>query len=452
MGKPAKTTTVQDQNSNQQFNTTGTQTQDTTATQQGTQASSQDTSSLSSFLNNLMSSSSNVGTTTLSPLQQPVAEKYFQDVMNNYSSGALTPTVYGGERVAGLTPEQQAAQNMATGYATGAGSGLAGKALTANSTLLDPGLLNPENVPGLQASKAANAQMINRNLTENQLPAIRGGALLDNTYGGSRQGIAEGIATRGANDSIANANAGMDMSAYSQGLQAMQGGLGLAPSTYNVGTAPSNTMSQVGAQNQQQQQARDIAEQQKNQEQNAAGPAATLSMLQSLLGTQGQYGGQQSVAGSSNVSQTGSSAAQQIANMLGLNSGTSSGSTTGTSNTSGSQQGNVQGTTTQTQQASTMQNLIAMMGLALMPFSFGMSGPGAAQAAASDRRLKKDIVQIGKMVSGIPLYLFRYVWETALHDRHFGVMADEVRHVPEAVSFGDDGFARVNYTNVLAYG
>lgn len=69
----------------------------------------------------------------------------------------------------------------------------------------------------------------------------------------------------------------------------------------------------------------------------------------------------------------------------------------------------------------------------------------------SDRRLKKDIVRIATLNNGIPLYKFRYKaspwkWEV-------GVMADEVEPIiPEAVSYGQDGFAMVDYSKLSLKG
>lgn len=55
----------------------------------------------------------------------------------------------------------------------------------------------------------------------------------------------------------------------------------------------------------------------------------------------------------------------------------------------------------------------------------------AGMAAASDRRLKRDIHRTGTHESGLPLYQFKYLWSDQVYE---GVMADEVFHVkPEAV-------------------
>ncbi len=61
----------------------------------------------------------------------------------------------------------------------------------------------------------------------------------------------------------------------------------------------------------------------------------------------------------------------------------------------------------------------------------------------SDRRLKADIVQVGMLRAGIPLYRFRYLWSNEVH---VGVMAQDVLPiVPEAVTSDAAGFMRVDY-------
>jgi hypothetical protein len=61
----------------------------------------------------------------------------------------------------------------------------------------------------------------------------------------------------------------------------------------------------------------------------------------------------------------------------------------------------------------------------------------------SDARLKRDIVKVGRLANGLPLYRYRYLWS----DTEFvGVMAQEVALLmPEAVARGDDGYLRVDY-------
>jgi hypothetical protein len=61
----------------------------------------------------------------------------------------------------------------------------------------------------------------------------------------------------------------------------------------------------------------------------------------------------------------------------------------------------------------------------------------------SDIRLKTDVVRVGQLDNGLPLYRFRYLWSS---DIYVGVLAHEVLPVvPYAVIVGEDGFMRVNY-------
>jgi hypothetical protein len=68
----------------------------------------------------------------------------------------------------------------------------------------------------------------------------------------------------------------------------------------------------------------------------------------------------------------------------------------------------------------------------------------AGITAASDRRLKKNINQIGKSPNGLNIYSFEYI-DTKFGNGLFqGVISDEVP--TEAVIKGNDGYDRVNYS------
>jgi hypothetical protein len=71
---------------------------------------------------------------------------------------------------------------------------------------------------------------------------------------------------------------------------------------------------------------------------------------------------------------------------------------------------------------------------------------GAGIARWSDRRLKRDVVQIGTGAHGLPVYRWRYLWGEEAE----GFMADEVAAVrPDAVHVAPNGYAMVDY-GVLA--
>jgi hypothetical protein len=82
----------------------------------------------------------------------------------------------------------------------------------------------------------------------------------------------------------------------------------------------------------------------------------------------------------------------------------------------------------------------AMMG-GLMSLGGALGGAGI-KAAASDRRLKKNIKRIGTHALGIGLYTWDYLWGQP----YTGVMADEVEKVmPEAIIIHPSGFKMVDY-------
>jgi hypothetical protein len=84
--------------------------------------------------------------------------------------------------------------------------------------------------------------------------------------------------------------------------------------------------------------------------------------------------------------------------------------------------------------------------------------PGLAKAAQayaalasipSDRRLKTNIVKIGKLANGLFVYVYNYIWGGP---KQIGVMADEVRKImPHAVVRGADGYDSVYYSEVLKW-
>jgi hypothetical protein len=79
----------------------------------------------------------------------------------------------------------------------------------------------------------------------------------------------------------------------------------------------------------------------------------------------------------------------------------------------------------------------------------------ASTAAASDRRLKENIRQVGMTDRGINLY--RWDWNdegrrVAGNQEGFGVIAQEVKRIiPEAISMADDGYLRVDYTKIFPW-
>lgn len=93
------------------------------------------------------------------------------------------------------------------------------------------------------------------------------------------------------------------------------------------------------------------------------------------------------------------------------------------------------------------QNAAGLAGLGQMAGTIGaayLTGGTSLAAGRSDRRLKENIVRVGKTVFGLPLYVFNYIGDKTRNFR--GVMADDVRKVmPAAVVTGRFGYDAVRY-------
>jgi|SRR5882672_2345442 len=85
---------------------------------------------------------------------------------------------------------------------------------------------------------------------------------------------------------------------------------------------------------------------------------------------------------------------------------------------------------------------------ALMSGLFNLGGTiGSAGIKYSDRRLKSDLVKIGKLQNGLPIYSFKFLWSD---EPQIGLMADEVSKIkPWAVFADSDGYLMVDYTEAI---
>lgn len=83
----------------------------------------------------------------------------------------------------------------------------------------------------------------------------------------------------------------------------------------------------------------------------------------------------------------------------------------------------------------------------LMSGFFNLAGAATSAAKASDRRLKENIVKIGKTPAGINIY--EYTYKDNPKKKQTGVMAQEVEKIiPAAVIMRQDGYKMVNYAMV----
>lgn len=174
----------------------------------------------------------------------PYDESGLQSILGRLRTLGETPIeMYPEQMYAGMDPLQQEALGMREQYARGLG-GVVDPAMQAwRSTLMAPDVANNPYVQGMLEQQA---NLLNRNLMENLIPGAEMGAIGAGQFGGSRQGIAEGIAMRGTQEALANQAAQTQMDAYLSGLQQQRYGLSAAPGMASFGMMPADILAGVG--------------------------------------------------------------------------------------------------------------------------------------------------------------------------------------------------------------
>ena len=218
--------------------------------------------------------------------QQPYLKEVFKEGQKLYQQGPVK--YFPGQTVADFTPEELAAQQMLLGYVPQAEQ--QSSAATRGLEALQ-GALDVRSNPYLRQYVQAATQPVMDQLRQSVLPGIRGRAVMAGGYGGSRQGIAEGLAAQGALDAVGNLSARMYSDAYARGLRAMQGALQLAPAVQKMGAFPATLQSTIGETRREMNQAKIDAEKARwDFQQNAAWDA----LRRYREAVQGDYGGVQS--------------------------------------------------------------------------------------------------------------------------------------------------------------
>lgn len=313
--------------------------------------------------------------------------------------GASNPTLPGSAGVAGFDPLQtqgqgQVLSSVPQADATVRGANAASQAFTAGD------YLNPDNPSTQGAINAAVRPLVNtyRDVT---LPGIAadastsGSGGISANFGGSRHGIAEGLATRDLQNKEGDVAATISNQARQQGLEDQLRAIGLAPQTAASSTIPGGITSTVG----------DIRQNQAQTALSADTSASQFAQFLPLLKAQ----------------------------LLGQGAaGLPGGSTTATG--------------TSTNEASPVSQIIggasAAGGLA-----GGLSKLLPLLMMGSARETKENIKQTGILRNGLPWYNFNYIGDPTPRS---GVMADEVEKVlPNAVYRNAAGHVVVDYAQVL---
>lgn len=150
-----------------------------------------------------------------------------------------------------LNQDQLNAQDMYKNFASGAGANISNNMAGAVDYGLN-GAMDVNNNPYLQQAIDAATQATTRNYTDPNgvLANIRSDAVSNGQYGGTRQGLGEGVAAGRYANEIGNIAATMSSDAYNKGQDTFARTLGLAPSAMQAGLMPADAMAAVGQQNQ----------------------------------------------------------------------------------------------------------------------------------------------------------------------------------------------------------
>jgi len=159
------------------------------------------------------------------------------------------PQLFPGSGIAGFTPLQEAGQAGVLQAASGPVANAANEALSAQSFLFGPALF-PSSNPALQDAISAAIRPLERTFSQQVLPQIGRDAITSGQLGGSRQGIAEGIAGQSLLQGVGDVSAQVASQGFGQGLEALTRGLAFAPQTTNLAFAPSTAIEAVGSQQQ----------------------------------------------------------------------------------------------------------------------------------------------------------------------------------------------------------
>lgn len=334
-------------------------------------------------------------TQNLTPEQQKLASQasgYYDQF------AASNPTLPGASGVAGFDPLQTAGQEQVLGSVPQAANTV-NSANAQNQQFTSGAYLDPDNASTQGAIRAAVRPLTDtyRDVT---LPGIASDASTSGSggvsanFGSSRQGVAEGLATRDLSNKIGDVSSTISNTARQGNMQNMLTAIGQAPSVAASSTIPGGITSTVGDIRQNQAQTTLSAQQQADQF------AQFLPLLKAQLLGQGAAG---LPGGSSTATGTSSTQANPISQIIG-----------GASAAGGLAGGMAQ----------------------LLPL-----------LAVSERARKENIVYLRTLPNGHRWYSFNYIGDSVPRE---GVMAEEAREIsPNAVYANPQGRLVVDYRQIL---
>ena len=175
---------------------------------------------------------------------QPYLLKGYNNLNTLYDQPG--PYAYPGQTTAGPDPLRQQAQQFDINYATqGAPNDVAKIGAGYDQLLNAP---NVNNNPYLQQAVQGAVNPMIDNFNESILPGIRSGAMQTGQYGGSRQGVAEGIAAGKLTRNIGDISSQMYSGAYQNGMDSLSRAIALGPQALQLGQFPSQILQGVAGQ------------------------------------------------------------------------------------------------------------------------------------------------------------------------------------------------------------
>ena len=173
----------------------------------------------------------------------------WDQAQQSYQQLADRTNVLAGQDPGWVGPSDQTMQGLQALYGAIPGMNQVGNTAMDNYGFLSKAA-DVANNPYVQGMVGANQQSVNKQLTEQWLPAITGSAVGTGSgaLGSSRAGLAQGNAVGNAAQQLGQANAGLLNTAYGQGLSAQQGALSSLGALQQGLLMPAQAMQQAGQQ------------------------------------------------------------------------------------------------------------------------------------------------------------------------------------------------------------
>jgi len=173
--------------------------------------------------------------------QQPYLKDIFANAASQFetSKGAALPNTQ-------VDPNAniEAGWQGSLDYANTAGQDLTGTATKGFGDLI--GTLDVANSPLVQNQIGQANRQVTEDFNRNIMPTIGVDALTAGQYGGSRQGVAEGMAASNAQNIMADQATDIMSDAFKTGSQNAQFAVSQAPSIWSMGNMPSSVQGAVG--------------------------------------------------------------------------------------------------------------------------------------------------------------------------------------------------------------